>query len=481
MKKLIKTEGTEFEQNYKDLALIETDDRAGIPTMISSEDFNEGYSNADSETKALIDAGGSTINNQDKTITSNGEYTADTGYTGLGTVNVTVEPVLETIDYSVTGNNTYTITKTDPTKDGIGQVNLTVDVPQTVTPVDLDLSTGVKFARSMFNQVPQEIVDANWDDITNAELMFENCTSLYEVPNIDTSHLTSVNSMFDNCFNLTTFNVLNLSSVEFFTNIFAGMQSIEQIVEDTPWENILKTLKTINISNLNASQKPYLTNAGFNGTQIARLTGLSGWSALEALGWSTGLELTVQEDLTQLKTDAIGLDHEYASSVPNAYVCYATNRNSNLRYELTLEDTTLGESMKFIKDYNTTYRNEFISENGEYYFNGINPYWSETDQCYYGHLYNLYRNYIYNYFRNPVYDSGTDTTTFDYSIELGSGIPVYLNTITVIDDNDPNNSIIIAINSWLNNNTSPITGSATISGNVGSATFVYDATMPQQI
>ena len=31
MKKLIKTEGTEFEQNLKDLAVIETTDRAGKP------------------------------------------------------------------------------------------------------------------------------------------------------------------------------------------------------------------------------------------------------------------------------------------------------------------------------------------------------------------------------------------------------------------------------------------------------------------
>ena len=36
-------------------------------------------------------SGGVSINNQDKTITQNGTYTADEGYTGLGTVSVNVE------------------------------------------------------------------------------------------------------------------------------------------------------------------------------------------------------------------------------------------------------------------------------------------------------------------------------------------------------------------------------------------------------
>lgn len=37
-----------------------------------------------------LDATGTTINNQDKTITENGQYTADEGYTGLGTVTVNI-------------------------------------------------------------------------------------------------------------------------------------------------------------------------------------------------------------------------------------------------------------------------------------------------------------------------------------------------------------------------------------------------------
>lgn len=55
MKKLIKTEGTEFEQNLKDLAIIETTDRAGKPVMIDSADLKEAFTNAENGATALID------------------------------------------------------------------------------------------------------------------------------------------------------------------------------------------------------------------------------------------------------------------------------------------------------------------------------------------------------------------------------------------------------------------------------------------
>lgn len=42
-------------------------------------------------TGTLESGGGTEINNQDKTITENGVYTADSGYTGLGTITVNVE------------------------------------------------------------------------------------------------------------------------------------------------------------------------------------------------------------------------------------------------------------------------------------------------------------------------------------------------------------------------------------------------------
>lgn len=53
--------------------------------------------------------GGSEINNQDKTITENGQYIADEGYTGLGTVNVNV-PNPSTGTLSIEQNGTFDVT-----------------------------------------------------------------------------------------------------------------------------------------------------------------------------------------------------------------------------------------------------------------------------------------------------------------------------------------------------------------------------------
>ena len=68
---------------------------------------------------------GTTIKNQDKTITENGQYSADSGYTGLGTVTVAVpeeEPKLQ--DKEVTANGAYTA---DAGYDGLGEVVVNVE------------------------------------------------------------------------------------------------------------------------------------------------------------------------------------------------------------------------------------------------------------------------------------------------------------------------------------------------------------------
>lgn len=61
------------------------------------------------EITPIIKVGG--INNQDKTITENGTYTADTGYTGLGEVTVNVSGgITPTGTLSITANGVYDVT-----------------------------------------------------------------------------------------------------------------------------------------------------------------------------------------------------------------------------------------------------------------------------------------------------------------------------------------------------------------------------------
>lgn len=75
----------------------------------------KGYVTVDSKkhrvvlTASLHGGGGEPINNQDKTITANGSYTADEGYTGLGTVTVNV-PNPSTGTKTITANGTYDVT-----------------------------------------------------------------------------------------------------------------------------------------------------------------------------------------------------------------------------------------------------------------------------------------------------------------------------------------------------------------------------------
>jgi hypothetical protein len=61
-------------------------------------------------TPLIVKGGGTEINNQDITVTENGTYTADTGYTGLGTVSVNV-PNPSTGTVTITENGSYDVTE----------------------------------------------------------------------------------------------------------------------------------------------------------------------------------------------------------------------------------------------------------------------------------------------------------------------------------------------------------------------------------
>lgn len=128
MKKLILAEGTEFEQNGKDLVIIETDDRAGIPVMLGSDEFNEAFENGDAEAKALIDMEYSDA--VTATVTATTESQTITPETGKVFDEVIVNAVTAAIDANIVAGNikagvtilgvegTYTGEETEPEETG---------------------------------------------------------------------------------------------------------------------------------------------------------------------------------------------------------------------------------------------------------------------------------------------------------------------------------------------------------------------------
>lgn len=103
MKKLILAEGTEFEQNGKDLVIIETEDRAGIPVMISSEDFNEACTNGEEGAIALINTDGPKP--ETVTVTATTEAQTITPTTGKVFDEVIVNAVTAAIDANIVAEN----------------------------------------------------------------------------------------------------------------------------------------------------------------------------------------------------------------------------------------------------------------------------------------------------------------------------------------------------------------------------------------
>lgn len=102
-KKIITTAGTEFAQNLKDLALIDTDDRAGKPTMISSDELNEGFTNAESDVKALVSFD---VNGEEITVTPTTSKQVKTPGTGKNAITkCTINAVTAAIDPNITAGN----------------------------------------------------------------------------------------------------------------------------------------------------------------------------------------------------------------------------------------------------------------------------------------------------------------------------------------------------------------------------------------
>ena len=154
--------------------------------------------------------GGTTINNQDITVTENGTYTADAGYTGLGTVEVQV-PNPSTGILSIVENGSY-----DVTQYATAEVN-----------VPTGGGTTTKYGVSIDNLLGD--VDANGNYTARTELFTVDMTQVKQVigfgyadlPNGGVGHCYNTFShKFHHCGNLVgTIDLSNLEETSTSNNI----------------------------------------------------------------------------------------------------------------------------------------------------------------------------------------------------------------------------------------------------------------------
>lgn len=138
-----------------------------------------------------------TIKNQNKTITENGEYTADSGYTGLGRVTVDVPP----LDLTAT---TATATDVAEGKKFYNADGELVDGAMTATIQKLIELNGNTLnylfnGMSTITDITPLLSGVDTSKCTSAMSMFLSCSNLTTVPLFDTSNVTNMDGMFEGC------------------------------------------------------------------------------------------------------------------------------------------------------------------------------------------------------------------------------------------------------------------------------------------
>ena len=120
----------------------------------------------------------------------------------------------------------------------------------------------------------------NTSNVTSMTYMFNNCSSLTTIPQLDTSNVTSMYHMFNNCTSLITIPVLDTSSVTGINNMVNNCSSLS----NDSLNNILAMLT--NATSYTGTKT--LAYIGLSETQATTCTTLSNWTACETAGWTTG-------------------------------------------------------------------------------------------------------------------------------------------------------------------------------------------------
>lgn len=204
------------------------------PTNVSGKVYNvrdvSGEQNVSGKVYQVANVnggGGSTIRNQNKQITKNGTYTADAGYTGLGTVTVNVS--------SEGGSKT----KYGATVDAfLGDVdaNGVLQKPSGLFDLSFNGVKSVSYAMDSTFLGNSNLKSVSFPDMTEVKLYqafrktFSECTNIIraDLPNLTTiSSSSGCYYMFSKCTNLESFDLDNLT-------VISGYNCVQNMFSDCP-------------------------------------------------------------------------------------------------------------------------------------------------------------------------------------------------------------------------------------------------------
>lgn len=228
---------------------------------------------------------GSTINNQDITITQNGTYTADEGYTGLGTVTVNVNKskfgitIDDLIGDLVSGKYTVKTTPIDVSFDGLTSFQKLNGSSSDGTWVMSYLFTNSQCIRSVTFPSLTAVSGAPYDCLSHFCFYSKSVESVSFPVLTSLSSIRTFESAFEGCIKLSSvsFPVLATSnSAEVFNRAFAGCIRLKTIsfpsLATTEYAVFRysfsgSALETIDFASLNAvgKTKGYGFNYAFTG------------------------------------------------------------------------------------------------------------------------------------------------------------------------------------------------------------------------
>ena len=238
---------------------------------------------------SMISPGGGsgvTIKNQNKTVTENGTYKADSGYTGLGTVTVTVpqeEPVVEPLE--VTENGTY---NPPAGVDGYGPVTVNVEtgdggndvldgmISGSITHIESNAATLRRRAFSEGEFITIRLPEA----VSSAGLAFSGCSKLADVYLPKMRAFSGSGQDFYGCESLELLDFPSLESI--FASLFRTSKKLSTV--------ILRNTALVRLDNKNAFDGTPFASGGTGGTVyvpsalIDSYKTATNWSALYAAG-----------------------------------------------------------------------------------------------------------------------------------------------------------------------------------------------------